>query len=516
MYRIIIFFLLNASLNGFAQNFEQTYRNPVIAGDFTDPTIIRVGHDYYASGTTSDFVPCYPLYHSIDLVNWNRIGAVFNTPPDWIKGDCWAPELFYENGTYFVYYTARKKSDNKSCIGVATTKDITKGFEDHGILLEWGNEAIDAFVFKDDDEKLYVSWKAYGLDDSRPIEILCSELSADGLSLKGEHFTLTDHSAGWMGEGDEGQCLVKKGEYYYLFYSVGGCCDTRCNYRVCIARSKNMRGPWKQHSQNPILEGGGLWKCSGHGTVVKTQSDRYFYLYHAYHAFDFEFVGRQGLLDEILWDEQTGWPYFRYGNNPSVQAEVPFPNTIQKREMEFHYDFLSNEKDKYWIWDMKLPEPILSKNKGILTMTATELDISFRGINPLTGNYMMEVFVENNKDSNMKGLCVYGSRSNLLAWCIGNDKTCLFIWQDGKKKELLSLPVHASHIGLRIESVDARRFRFHLAEDKNEWKCVFDTSGNLNIDFIPQWGKGVRAGLFVEADGDSSSGCFSDFKMINN
>ena len=166
MYRFILSAVLILTfVKVQAQEITSTYNNPVIRGDFPDPTVIRVGEDYYAAGTTSDFAPSYPLYHSKDLVNWNKIGAVFNNPPEWIKGDCWAPELFYNNGTYYVYYTARKKSDNISCIGVAVTTDISKGFEDKGILIEWGKEAIDAYVFKDDNGELYITWKAYGLDE---------------------------------------------------------------------------------------------------------------------------------------------------------------------------------------------------------------------------------------------------------------------------------------------------------------------------------------------------------------
>jgi beta-xylosidase len=77
MYKLT-FLLFFISVSLFAQNIEQTYRNPVIAGDLPDPTVIRVGDNYYAAGTTSEFVPGYPLFHSKDLVNWERIGAVFN------------------------------------------------------------------------------------------------------------------------------------------------------------------------------------------------------------------------------------------------------------------------------------------------------------------------------------------------------------------------------------------------------------------------------------------------------
>ena len=71
----------------FSQVPQQTYRNPVISGDFPDPSIIRVGENYYAAGTSSEFAPNYPLYHSVDLINWEKIGFIFFETPEWIEGD---------------------------------------------------------------------------------------------------------------------------------------------------------------------------------------------------------------------------------------------------------------------------------------------------------------------------------------------------------------------------------------------------------------------------------------------
>ena len=123
---ILIFFAgMNFSLSGQSKQ-TATYRNPVIPGDIPDPTVIRVGNMYYAAGTTSDFAPNYPLYESTDLVNWKQIGSVFKELPSWASDSFWAPELYYKDGTFFVYYTAKRKGDHVSCIGVATTKDLRK------------------------------------------------------------------------------------------------------------------------------------------------------------------------------------------------------------------------------------------------------------------------------------------------------------------------------------------------------------------------------------------------------
>ena len=98
---------------------EIFYKNPVIAGDIPDPSIIRVENDYYAVGTSCDFAPNYPIYHSTDLVNWTRISSVFSEPPAWTSDDFWAPEMSYRNGTFYVYYTTKRRDNRLPCIGVA-------------------------------------------------------------------------------------------------------------------------------------------------------------------------------------------------------------------------------------------------------------------------------------------------------------------------------------------------------------------------------------------------------------
>ena len=188
MKRLFLSFCIGLACCSLSAQSTVTYSNPVIPGDVADPTIIRAGDVYYAAGTSSEWAPFYPLFQSYDLVNWRQIGHLFEEQPAWTKSSFWAPELFYYRGTYYVYYTARRKSDGVSYIGVATS-DIPSGpYTDHGVVVEYGTEAIDAFILEDEGQ-LYISWKAYGLDD-RPIELLGCKLSADGLRLEGEPFSL--------------------------------------------------------------------------------------------------------------------------------------------------------------------------------------------------------------------------------------------------------------------------------------------------------------------------------------
>jgi xylan 1,4-beta-xylosidase len=84
------------------------YINPVAAGDYPDPSVIRVGRDYWATATSSEWAPEFPILHSRDLVNWKVVGAVFQQRPAWSVGNYWAPEISEYRGRYFVYYVARK------------------------------------------------------------------------------------------------------------------------------------------------------------------------------------------------------------------------------------------------------------------------------------------------------------------------------------------------------------------------------------------------------------------------
>ena len=159
--------------------------------------------------------PYYPLFRSKDLVNWRQIGHLFEQQPAWTRSSFWAPELFHRNGKTYAYYTARRKTDGTSYIGVATADKPEGPYTDHGPIVEYGTEAIDAFVLEDAGE-LYISWKAYGLDP-RPIELLACKISDDGLRMAGEPFTLLRDD---KRQGMEGQHWLKIGDYYYIVYSI--------------------------------------------------------------------------------------------------------------------------------------------------------------------------------------------------------------------------------------------------------------------------------------------------------
>lgn len=480
-----------------------TYRNPVIAGDFADPSIIRVGDTYYAVGTSSEWGPAYPMYTSKDLVNWDYVGPVFTTPPAWTMGSYWAPELFHRNGTYYVYYTARRKSDKRSYIGVASTRDLRKGFTDHGLLLEWTSEAIDAFVLEDAG-KLYITWKAYGLDKGKDIEILGAELSADGLKMTGKAFPmLKAERNNWESGGAEGQAIFKRGRYYYMTYSGNACCGPRCNYQVGFARAEKLQGPWEKYAKNPVLFSDDSWKCPGHGTVVTTPDNRYFYLHHAYNGTDFTFAGRQGVLSELVWDDKTQWPAFRYGTTTPAQAESPLGAT-QKKDQNLMVDFSKSIPDNFWVWDVSLPKPTFSIKGGALKLVNTSGNStgSFLGTVIKKGTYTFLADVSPQNEA-LQSICLYGDASNALGF--GVKKGVLKLWQvkEGVRTvvKTQTIPDDVSAITLQLRSRFGEFYEFGWSEKGGKTQQI--SKEPLDGSYLPRWDRAPRVGLSVSGQGSS-------------
>lgn len=500
------------ALNMTAQVPEGYYANPVIPGDVADPSILRIGDTYYATGTSSEWAPFYPMFASKDLVNWTQTGHIFNHQPEWTISSFWAPELFYHNDKVYCYYTARRKTDGVSFIGVATADKPTDEFTDHGLLVPFGKEAIDAFVFEDKGE-LYIVWKAYGLDQ-RPIELLAGRLSADGLRLEGEPFSLLVDTERI---GMEGQYIFKKGDYYYIVYAAHGCCGPRSDYDVYVARSKDFKGPYGKYEGNPILHGGGDILSCGHGTAITTPDGRMFYLCHAYFTGERFFAGRQPILQEMKVGDD-GWVHFAAGKTASAQQPAPFPHTVQQPVPDFEDTFDGAKLRNDWTWNYVYADPQIEIKDGALSLSGKSKDGNDNGtalcLRPTAPHYIYETAVLNNNAS-LKGLTLYGGANHFVVWGYKDDKLVLSI-SNGKNQisqdidlEAQTLPVY-----LRIEVSGGYSCAFSWSTDGEKWN-------QLNVTSIPdysklvQWDRVARPGLYHQGDADQP-GIFSHLKLRVN
>ncbi len=485
------------------------YTNPVIRGDMADPTMIRIGEMYYATGTSSEWAPHYPVFCSEDLVNWTQTGHIFDRKPEWTSSSFWAPELFHHNGKVFCYYTARRKSDNVSYIGVASSDTPTGSFTDHGLLVEFGTEAIDAFVF-DDDGQLYISWKAYGLDN-RPVELMASRLSADGLRLEGEPFSLLVDD-GY--EGMEGQYHFKHGDYYYIIYSAHSCCGPGSDYDVYVARAKSYAGPYEKFGGNPILHGGeGDFQSCGHGTCITTPDGRMFYMCHAYFNGPGFFMGRQPILQELFVTED-GWVQFTTGSLAVATQPVPFPGTVQKPVADFRDDFRDSHLKVDWTWNYVSSDVDVRTGSSKLTLGGSLLPGNRHGsalcLRPQTPDYQYHTRVANTNAS-LKGLTFYGDDGNLVSLGVSGERLILKSVRNGEETVIAETAAPMNPY-LRITVRDGCNLDFHYSADGADWVPVAD--GRLDGSANVRWDRIARPGL-IHNGGEDSLTEFSYFELNN-
>jgi xylan 1,4-beta-xylosidase len=295
------------------------YENPVMAGDFPDPTAMRVGPEYWAIATASSGQPSPPILRSPDLVSWSQAGNLLVEPPEWSSGrQLWGPFLDRDGDRYLAYYSARKKY-GRPCVTVGESYQPIGPYTDHGPLVCQPNASIDPSVVRNVHGRKLLVWKENG--GTQPSSLWVQALSRDGLALTGTRRKIMVGSRhNWEGGLVEGPRIIARGGWYYLFYSGGRCCkpDT-CKYALGVARAKSIYGPWRRYKRNPILKTDKRWKCPGHGAILQTPSGHWWLLYNGYRARGSTHRGREMLLDLLHWSRDK-WPYITPG---SRQAPAP-------------------------------------------------------------------------------------------------------------------------------------------------------------------------------------------------
>ena len=313
----------------------QFYTNPIISDrSVADPTVIKAqdGRFYgYATQNSNDWMP---VYSSTDLVNWKYEKNAFQkaTKPTWNTDNAfWAPDMQYINGKYVLYYSYAKMNgtgQSHTCVVTADTPLGTytsaypKGaFLDSKKLLsneEFGANCIDQFYYEEDGHK-YLFYGSF-------TGIYVVELTDDGLAVKRDVDGNPVLKEKVCGNAFEGTNIYKKGNYYYLFASIGNCCASQnSTYEVVVGRSTSLLGPYvdKQgkkmldNSWEPVVDGGDRtkWVGPGHNSVIiKDDAGTEWMIYHSYYYKEkgnkSTFAGRHGMLDRLQWTDD-GWPYIK-------------------------------------------------------------------------------------------------------------------------------------------------------------------------------------------------------------
>ncbi|GAA0448291.1 MULTISPECIES: glycoside hydrolase family 43 protein [Sphingomonas] len=308
------------------------HRNPILSGYYPDPSVTRVGDDYYLVLSSFAHFPGLPIFRSKDLVNWTQIGNAIDRPEQLdftgmrTSQAVFAPDISYHDGTFYIANTCVECGGNF----VITAKDPA-GPWSKPVWLPF--EGIDPSIYWEGDRAYIVNNRAPAepprYDGHRAIWI--QEYDWRAGKMVGESTQLVNGGVDiskkpvWI----EGPHILKKDGWYYLTAAEGG---TSVNHSQVVLRSKNLRGPFVPYADNPILTQRDLDPArpnpitsAGHAKLVETQNGEWFATFLAVRPYEGDFynIGRETFLLPVTWKD--GWPIIL----PKGEA-IPFASRVPK------------------------------------------------------------------------------------------------------------------------------------------------------------------------------------------
>ncbi len=281
---------------------SQSYTNPIVYGDFPDPSILKDGDDYYlVHSVCGEHLRLLPMWHSTDLVNWKLLYHVFEGAVRSDNGEtlltAWAPELIKHGDRYYIYNYSPDYG-----VWVSFCEDITVGKWSNPLLMD-GIKDIDPGHVTDEKGNRYLCMA----------KNMLYPLSEDGLSVIGaprkicEDWQIPD-DIDVEGRYPESPKFYKRDDYYYLVIADGGTMGPPTSHFVISYRSKNLMGDYELSPYNPIVHTDNKsqkWWSTGHGTLVDGPNSKTYIIYHGIENAH-RYVGRQTLMMPVTWTSD-GW-----------------------------------------------------------------------------------------------------------------------------------------------------------------------------------------------------------------
>lgn len=313
-------------------------RNPILPGFHPDPSIVRVGDDYYIATSTFEWFPGVRLHHSRDLLHWRPIGHALTRQSQidlrgsprsgGVRGPC----LSHARGRFHLVYAhvkTRGLSFDDTHSSLVTSESVEGPWSEPVLLSRTG---FDSSLFTDEDER---QWLVNVVWDYRPRKgnlfggIALQEYDRAAQALVGEPRIIFKGTSPGLIEGPH---LYRRGGYYYLMVAEAG---TGCDHAVTVARSKSLEGPYERGPGTPLLTSRDapdtVLQKAGHGSLVETPTGEW-YLAHLVGrpvgSHRRSVLGRETALQKVEWTTD-GWLSLVGGGHLPL-TEVPAPGLAEE------------------------------------------------------------------------------------------------------------------------------------------------------------------------------------------
>ncbi len=486
--------------------------NPILPGYNPDPSILRVGDDYYIATSTFEWFPGVRIHHSRDLKHWELVALPLNTKKlldmtgNGDGGGIWAPCLSYHDGKFYLIYTDMKTEDSSAFRDghnyLTTATDVRGPWSDPIFL---NSSGFDPSLFHDDDGRKYLVnpiWD-HRIGHHWSYGIVMQEFSEAEGKLVGPAKVIWKGTPVGMTEGPH---LYKKDGYYYLMCAEGG---TDYHHSETIARSRDIWGPYEADPETPFLSAfydptNPLQKC-GHASLVETQNGEW-YLAHLTGRplelgrrplFDLNLygccpLGRETALQKIEWVD--GWPRVVGGRQGALEIEGPaLPEVPVAPTWPGKDDFDSTELNINYQWlRIPLTEQMvtLKERPGYLRIYGHESLASYHTQALIARrwesfNFDAETAVEFEPDTfqQLAGLTCFYNRDNFTFIHVSWDEEvgrCIDIIGRSVKKYYAPLKGKVIPVPAEVKQV---YFKVEVRHDTYRYLYSFDGANYTAIDY---------------------------------
>lgn len=505
----------------------KTFRNPILPGFYPDPSICRVGEDYYLVTSTFEYFPGVPIFHSRDLVHWQQIGHVLDRPSQLdldgmipSKG-IWAPTLRYNKGTYYMI-TTLVMNDGFQRNFYVTAQNPAGPWSDP----VWLEDApgIDPSLLFDEDGKVYYTGNRVppeGQIHPKNMDIWLQELDLKSGKLVGPKHSL------WQGalkvaHAQEGPHLYKIGRYYYLTIAEGG---TGHTHAVTIARSEHVLGPYEGHRSNPILTHRHLGRefgivNVGHADLVETQDGDWWMVCLASRPYGgyYRNLGRETFLVPVKWEDE--WPVVNPGKG-LIEWEMPVPKLSEHKwpsqptfdpfdgsRLGLQWNFLRTPRGEFWSLEerlshlrLKLKPETIAANENPAFVGRRQQHMSF------SARTMMEFAPQS--DAEAAGLVLLQNANFQFRFeygqCEGKKEIRLIERRAGEEVVLASRSIEADKLHLKAEA-HGQAYQFSYSRDGQSWTILREAvDGTLLSTDVAGGFVGAYIGMYASSNGQMSS-----------